>query len=53
MEVALPMKGRRDQWKEQQMQKWDVVLRNVCCETGGGAMPFMSNFFVCVLYKII
>ena len=26
MEVALLMKGRRDQWKEKEMQKWNGVF---------------------------
>lgn len=52
MEVALLTKGRTDQRKEQEMQKWDDVYRNVCCNRVG-ALPFISNFFCVFLYKII
>lgn len=49
MEVTLLMKGTRDQWKEQEMRKWDDVYRNVCCEMwGGGGIAIYFKLFVCV-----
>ena len=46
MEVALLMKGRRDQWKEQEMQKCFLC---VCCELGGRECCHLFQIFcVCV-----
>lgn len=54
MEVMLPMKGRRDPWKEQETRKWDDVYRNVRCELGGGrgSIAVYFKLFVCVCFYI-